>query len=252
MISFPNAKINLGLNVLRKREDGYHDIESCFFPIDLRDSLEIIKSEKFSFRSYGIEIPGDSETNLCVKAYDLLKDKYELPPIEIHLLKNIPIGAGLGGGSADGAFMLKLLNEQFSLGIATTDLQSYALQLGSDCPFFIENKPVIVSGRGEEMEPIDLDLSNYKIVVENPGIHISTKEAYSGVAPHLPKTAIREIVDKPIEEWEDQLINDFEPSVFISHPEIQEIKNKMYESGAVYSSMTGSGSAVFGIFPSSS
>lgn len=248
MITFPNAKINLGLNIVSKREDGYHNIESCFYPIPWHDSLEVIEAASFAFHSYGLDIPGDTSSNLCVKAYKLLKADFDIPPIEIHLLKNIPMGAGLGGGSADGAFTLKMLNDIFSLNLTNPQLENYALQLGSDCPFFIKNQPAIATGRGEQLEPIDLDLSGYYLAIHNPGIHISTKEAYSGVKPKESKISVSEIVQRPIEQWKDLLRNDFEASIFPNHPEIEQLKNEMYGAGAIYASMTGSGSTVFGIF----
>ncbi|MEQ9404734.1 MAG: 4-(cytidine 5'-diphospho)-2-C-methyl-D-erythritol kinase [Cyclobacteriaceae bacterium] len=248
MITFPNAKINLGLNILKKREDGYHDIESCFYPIPWNDSLEIIEADTFSFHSYGPEIPGNSASNLCVKAFELLKADHDIHPIEIHLLKSIPMGAGLGGGSADGAFTLKMLNEFFELNLSTKKLQEYALELGSDCPFFIENKPVLARGRGELLESIDLNLSGYYLAIHNPGIHISTQEAYSGIRPTVPQEPISKIISSDVSVWRDKLINDFEASVFKNHPEIAGLKKEMYDEGALYASMTGSGSTVFGIF----
>ena len=248
MISFPNAKINLGLNIVSKREDGYHNIESCFYPIPWYDSLEVIKAASFSFHSYGLDIPGDNSSNLCVKAYELIRADHDIPPVEIHLLKNIPMGAGLGGGSADGAFTLKMLNDLFELGLSDEKLESYALQLGSDCPFFIKNQPAIAKGRGEELEAIELDLSGYHLGIHNPGIHVSTKEAYSGIVPQLPPISIVSIIRTPLKEWKDSIVNDFETSIFPNHPAIAELKQDMYDTGAVYASMTGSGSTVFGLF----
>ncbi|WP_424961857.1 4-(cytidine 5'-diphospho)-2-C-methyl-D-erythritol kinase [Ekhidna sp.] len=248
MITFPNAKINLGLNIVSKRDDGYHNIESCFYPIPWRDSLEVMEAASFAFHSYGLKIPGDTSSNLCVKAYDLLKTDFDIPPVEIHLLKNIPMGAGLGGGSADGAFTLKMLNDLFSLGLSDSMLEAYALQLGSDCPFFIRNQPTIATDRGEQLEPIDLDLSGYYLAIHNPGIHVSTKEAYSGVKPKESEISVSEIVQRPIEQWKELLRNDFEASIFPNHPEIEQLKKEMYEAGAIYASMTGSGSTVFGVF----
>lgn len=248
MITFPNAKINLGLNIVSKREDGYHDIESCFYPIPWHDSLEVIEAAYFSFHSYGLDIPGDSSTNLCVKAYELLKANHNISPVEIHLLKNIPMGAGLGGGSADGAFTLKLLNELFELRLKDEQLESYALQLGSDCPFFIKNNPAIATGRGEHLKSIDLDLAGYHLAIHNPGIHVSTKEAYAGVTPHPRSQSVLDLVQKPVSEWKDAMVNDFEDSVFPNHPAIAQLKHDMYDAGAIYASMTGSGSTVFGVF----
>lgn len=248
MLSFPNAKINLGLNIVSKREDGYHNIESCFYPIPWRDSLEVIEAASFAFHSYGLDIPGDASSNLCVKAYELLKADHDLPPVEIHLLKNIPMGAGLGGGSADGTFTLKLLNDLFQLNLSSLQLEAYALQLGSDCPFFIQNQPAIATGRGEGLELIDLDLSGCTLAIHNPGIHISTKEAYAGITPKQPEISVADIISRPIQEWKDLLHNDFEDSIFPSHPAITQLKQDMYAAGAIYASMTGSGSTVFGLF----
>lgn len=248
MITFPNAKINLGLNIVSKREDGYHNIESCFYPIPWHDSLEVIEAASFAFHSYGLDIPGNTSSNLCVKAYELIKKDHDIPPVEIHLLKNIPMGAGLGGGSADGAFTLKTLNELFKLNLTSSQLEAYALQLGSDCPFFIKNEPVLAKGRGEQLEAIDSGLSGYYLAIHNPDIHVSTKEAYAGVTPQAPSKSIEEIIQSPIQEWKGQLVNDFESSIFPNHAEIEQLKNGMYEAGAIYASMTGSGSTVFGLF----
>ncbi len=248
MISFPNAKINLGLNIVSKREDGYHDIESCFYPIKWHDSLEIVEASSFSFYSYGLKIPGDTSNNLCVKAYNLLKADFELPPIAIHLLKNIPMGAGLGGGSADGAFILKLLNDFFKLDLSDKQLENYALSLGSDCPFFIKNEPAIAKGRGELLEPFTLDLSGYLLAIHNPEIHISTKAAYSKIQPAKPIESIATILNSPISEWQNQLINDFEKPILMDYPSIKSLKKDMLKVGAIYASMTGSGSTVYGIF----
>ncbi len=248
MITFPNAKINLGLNIISKREDGYHNIESCFYPIPWHDSLEVIEAASFAFHSYGLDIPGDTSSNLCVKAFELLKADHKIPSVEIHLIKNIPMGAGLGGGSADGAFTLKMLDELFELGLTEDQLEAYSLQLGSDCPFFIKNKPVIASGRGEHLKPIDLNLSGHHLAIHNPGIHVSTKEAYAGVTPQSPAQSILDLIQKPMSEWKDAMVNDFEASIFPNHPTIAQLKQEMYNAGAIYASMTGSGSTVFGIF----
>ncbi|ADR20325.1 4-diphosphocytidyl-2-C-methyl-D-erythritol kinase [Marivirga tractuosa] len=253
MLTFPNAKINLGLNITAKREDGYHDIESCFYPIPLKDALEIIPSEKLSFETTGLKIPGNSNDNLVFKAYKLLKADFKLTPVDIILHKNIPMGAGMGGGSANGAFMLTLLNDYFELNISTQKLQQYALKLGSDCPFFIENKPKLISGRGEISENTELDLSGYYLALVYPNIHISTAEAYSAVKPKKPAVSVKEIIETyPIEKWKDLLNNDFEKGIFEKYPQLNEIKNKFYSEGAIYSSMTGSGSTIFGIFKESS
>ncbi|MGM0582278.1 MAG: 4-(cytidine 5'-diphospho)-2-C-methyl-D-erythritol kinase [Bacteroidota bacterium] len=249
MLTFPNAKINLGLNITSKREDGYHDIESCFYPIPQKDALEIIPAKKPSFETTGLKIPGHSNDNLVLKAYELLKTDFNLSPVDIILHKNIPMGAGMGGGSADGAVMLTLLNEYYNLEISTKKLEEYALQLGSDCPFFIENKPKLVSGRGEIFENTKLNLSGHYLALVYPGIHISTAEAYSGIKPQKPEISIKEIIEKhPIEDWKGLLKNDFEKGVFEKYPQLSKIKNKFYNDGAVYASMTGSGSAIFGLF----
>jgi len=248
MISFPNAKINLGLNIVGKRTDGYHNIESCFYPIPWKDSLEVIESKSFSFNSYGLEIPGTADTNLCVKAYELLQSDYNLSPIEIHLLKKIPMGAGLGGGSADGAFTLKIISDLFGLKLSEQQLEAYSLQLGSDCPFFIRNEAAIAKGRGEALESIHLDLSEYFLAIHNPGIHVSTREAYAGVTPKQSVLSIEETLSRPPTEWKGVLKNDFEASIFPNHPAIASLKEEMYASGAIYASMTGSGSTVYGIF----
>lgn len=248
MLSFPNAKINLGLNILSKRPDGFHNIESCFYPIPWKDVLEVIPANSFQFTSSGLAIPGASNSNLCVKAYELLNEAYHLPPVHIHLHKVIPMGAGLGGGSADGAFTLKSISELFELNLSTSDLQAYAAKLGSDCPFFIENKPILATGTGTTFSPTQLDLSGKWIALQHPGIHIGTQEAYANVSPSTPKHRIAEILSQPLSAWKDQLVNDFEASVFPNHPSISALKNQLYELGAVYASMTGSGSTVYGIF----
>lgn len=248
MVVFPNAKINIGLNIISKREDGYHNIESCFYPIELSDILEILPADKLSFQSTGISIPGDEESNLCLKAYQLIKSDYDIPPVQIHLHKIIPIGAGLGGGSSDATYTLKVLNSIFKLNIDDSQLEKYASKLGSDCPFFVNNKPVLASGTGIEFETINLDLSNYRIELKYPDIHIGTKEAYAGVNPIQPKKTIKELINLPISEWKDSIKNDFEDSIFPNHSKIESLKKSFYDDGAVYSSMTGSGSAVYGIF----
>ena len=246
MIVYPNAKINLGLNVLRKREDEYHDISSVFYPVkECVDILEIIKSEEFEFTNSGIEIPEGE--NLCEKAWKLLDTDFGIGNVKIHLHKQIPIGAGLGGGSADASFTLKYLNELFDLNLKNKELEKYALQLGADCPFFIDNTPKLVEGIGEKMTSIDLDLSNYEIRLVNPDIHISTKEAYSGIVPKNPVLSVEKIIELPIIEWKGQLKNDFEESIFLKHPELRELKDQLYKEGAVYASMSGSGSVIFSI-----
>lgn len=253
MVLFPNAKINLGLNIIRKRPDDYHDLETVFYPLAIQDALEVIKSdntkEDIRISLSGIPINRRNEENLCFKAYWLLKkDIPQLPAINVHLHKIIPVGSGLGGGSADGAFMLKLLKRKFDLELSTKQILDLALQLGSDCPFFIINKPCFATGRGEILEPIPIDLSTHKFVIANPGIHINTAQAFSLLKPSLPSKSTKQIVQQPIETWKTELSNDFEQPVFKKYPAIETIKAKMYESGAVYASMTGSGSTVYGIF----
>lgn len=249
MITFPNAKINLGLQVLRKRNDGFHDIETVFYPIPLCDSLEILKlsGRKGSFRQYGLRLDGGE--NLCQKAYNLLKEKYDIPPVSMYLLKNIPAGAGLGGGSSDAAHTLIMLNKMFDLDISSAELEILAAQLGSDCPFFIRNMPVLAEGRGEVFAPINPGLKGKYIVVVKPNTHVSTPEAYAMVKPDHSRASLRDILDKPVDQWKDVLLNDFETPVFKKYPAIRQIKEKMYDDGALYASMSGSGSAVFGIFP---
>lgn len=249
MVLFPNCKINLGLNILSKRPDSYHDIESVFFPIQIKDAIEVIEKESFQFSTSGLQIEGENEKNLCVKAYHLLKKDFpQLPNVHMHLHKTIPMGAGLGGGSADGAFALKLLDKKFALSLSEKQLMNYALQLGSDCPFFILNKPCFAKGRGEILDQIDLDLFSFKIVIVHPNIHISTAWAFSNIKPAIPKKSIKEIIKQSIETWKEELKNDFEEAVFIQNPEIKNIKADLYNAGAIYASMTGSGSAVYGIF----
>lgn len=248
MITFPNAKINIGLNITSKREDGYHNLSSCFLPVDWKDALEILSAKEFEFTSSGLNIPGDSASNLCVKAYKLLKEKHDIPPVKMHLHKVIPMGAGLGGGSSDGAFALKLLNKQFELNLSNTQLETYAKTLGADCPFFIDNEPKLVTGIGDIMEGVSLDLSDYSVVVVFPGIHVNTKTAFGGVKPQDPNCDIKSILSQPPKEWRGVIVNDFEKTVFTAHSDIQAIKEKLLLSGADYASMTGTGSAVYGVF----
>lgn len=255
MVLFPNCKINLGLNIVHKREDGYHNLETVFYPVGWKDALELISdhnatNNRVSFTNSGLAIEGKSEHNLCVKAYRLLQNDFpQLPPVQIHLHKAIPMGAGLGGGSADGAFTLKLLNEKFALDLSSEQLTSYALQLGSDCPFFIHNQPAFATGRGEVLHPVDLDLRAYKFVLINPGIHITTASAFSQIHPKPAVIPITDIIRKPIQEWKHLLVNDFEAPVSKQYPVIADIKEQLYRNGAIYASMTGSGSTLYGIFP---
>jgi 4-diphosphocytidyl-2-C-methyl-D-erythritol kinase len=250
MIVFPNCKVNLGLQILGKRPDGYHDLETVFYPIAYHDILEFVPATAFQFSSTGLTIGSDPSSNLCVRAYHMLKQSFpEMPAVKMHLHKVVPMGAGLGGGSADGSYTLKALNDYFQLGLSTEELINLSLKLGSDCPFFIHDRPVIARGRGEIMEVIDLDLSAYTIAIIHPGIHISTAKAFSGVVPRGQSRGLRSLVSEPVSEWKNRMVNDFETTVFAHFPEIGKIKNLLYELGAVYASMTGSGSAVYGLFP---
>lgn len=305
MITTPNVKINLGLNILRKREDGFHDLETLFVPyFGIHDTLEIITGDDYSrtsaalFAKYGEGVPATQGTqkpegvfgvethendapkiaqgmsedgslmitiareegvdwdplkDLCAKAYFILAEDYKLPPVKMFLEKTSPVGAGLGGGSADAAFTLKMLNEMCGLGLTQQQLADYASRLGSDCAFFIYNRPMIGEGRGEILTEYDghFSLSNYELQVLTPaGVAVSTKEAYSGIRPHLPEQSLREVLSRPVEEWKGLLVNDFEETVFAKHPELAAIKSSLYDSGAVYASMSGSGSALFAIYKS--
>ena len=254
MITFPNAKINLGLNITEKRPDGYHNLETIFYPIPLEDALEVNvwneETGKFRLHQSGLEIAGEAESNLVVKTYKLLDDEFNLPPVDIHLFKHIPSGAGLGGGSADAAFMLKLLNGKFTLGLTDEALEEYATRLGADCAFFIKNEPTYAEGIGNIFSPISLSLKGYRIRLVKPDIFVSTRDAFSKIKPHHPKKSLKEIVQLPVEEWKKYMMNDFEESVFPQFPAIGEIKEEMYRQGAVYASMSGSGSSVYGLFKS--
>ncbi len=253
MVVFPNAKINLGLKVTSLRPDGFRNISSVFYPVrDLRDALEIIprkESKKDEFHYTGLEIPGKESENLIQKAVALLRKDFNFPHLEVHLHKSIPMGAGLGGGSADGSFTLKAINEAFELGLSISELEALALELGSDCPFFIQNKPVDVTGRGEEMEPIDLSLQGKYIVLAFGKHHISTAEAYANTEMRMPVISPAEIVlSQPIWKWMEQLENDFEAYAFSRHRDLKDVKDLLYLSGAAYASMTGTGSTFYGIF----
>ncbi|MFD2571247.1 4-(cytidine 5'-diphospho)-2-C-methyl-D-erythritol kinase [Spirosoma soli] len=248
MLVFPNAKINLGLRITEKRADGFHNLQSCFYPVGWSDALEVIPADTFSFTSAGLPIPGDLDKNLCVKAYNLLKADYDLPPVQMHLHKIIPIGAGLGGGSADAAFALKLLNERFELGIDVTQLEDYARKLGSDCAFFIRNEPMYCLEKGDVFEKIAVDLSGYYVLLVYPNFAISTAEAYAAIKPRQPEIALREQLLAPIETWRTTIHNDFEDSLFPTYPLLAEIKQQLYDADAVYASMSGSGSTLYGIF----
>jgi len=251
MIVFPNCKINLGLNILSRRTDGFHNLTTLFYPLGLTDCLEIIPSsmKRDGFQTSGIQIPSDGSMNLCEKAVSLMRKQYNIPPVSIHLHKCIPIGAGLGGGSADAAFTLELLADMFVPGGVPRDsLAEMAAQLGSDCAFFTLNKPCIASGRGEILSPYPVSLAGFRLVLIMPDVHISTREAFAGVEPGQPCEDIATIVSEPIETWKNHLINDFEKGIFARHPQIAAIKEALYDHGAVYASMSGSGASVFGLF----
>lgn len=256
MISYPNCKINLGLHVVGKRPDGYHNLETIFLPVnDLHDELEITDSPQIIMIQDGITLDNAPEDNLCVKAWRLLHEEFDIPTVSIRLKKGIPFGAGLGGGSSDAAFTLKMLNQMFSLGLSDNDMELRAAKLGADCAFFIKNKPAYATGIGDMLTPLEFSISNFQfsIVIEIPeGEHVSTKEAYGGIRRDLFGTKrpdLRQVIRRPIEEWRDLIVNDFEASVFPIHPAIAALKEEMYRRGALYASMTGSGAAVFGIFP---
>lgn len=251
MLIFPNCKINIGLNIVGKRGDGYHDLETVFFPVPLHDALEVITSNtEDSFSQSGVPIAGDTSNNLCVKALHLISSQFpELPALKIHLHKAIPMGAGLGGGSSDGAHTLLLLDKKFHLGLSKSALIEMALQLGSDCPFFIENKPCFAWSRGEMMEPLELDLNGYSLLLINPGIHVSTPWAFSQITPQSPLFSLRELPALPVEEWKNSVVNDFQAPVAKHYPIIQSIIEQCYAAGALYAAMSGSGSTCFAFFP---
>lgn len=253
MITFPNAKINLGLDVVSKRPDGYHNLETIFYPIPLEDVLEITlvddgDAPECDFTMYNAVFEGDDNDNLVVKAYRILAADYSLPKVKMSLYKNIPTGAGLGGGSADSAFALKMLNEIASLGLSDERLEEYAARIGADCAFFIRNTPAYATGIGNILTPTTCNICGYTLALVKPDIHISTKEAYSLVSPAAPETPLTDIATLPIREWKGRMKNDFEKSVFAAHPSMEKIKEKLYSMGAIYASMSGSGSAFFGIF----
>ena len=248
MLSFPNAKINLGLHVVEKRNDGYHNIETCFYPVPLHDALEIVPATEFSFTQAGLTLDSSSSDNLVMKALNLYRKQYEVPPLSVYLKKVIPFGAGLGGGSSDAAFMLKLLTAYTTQNVHEAELEQIAVDIGADCPFFICNKPTIASGIGNIFDSIELSLKGYTLCIIKPGFSVSTKDAYSSVKPAKPAVSLREILQRPVNEWKETLKNDFEPGIFQKYPVIAEIKAFLYTCGAVYAAMSGSGSAVFGLF----
>ncbi len=249
---FANAKINLGLNVVGRRNDGFHEIESIFLPIDLVDEIIISPSKKDSFYSNHAHLPLDVHQNLCFKALQLLRKDFNFPNVHLELKKNIPIGAGLGGGSADAAFVLKEINRQFNLEITPLQLESYAAQLGSDCIFFIQNKAALIAGRGEKVtvDPAYNVLKGYHLLLVKPDVFVSTRKAYAQLVPQPPKQSIATLIQQPIDSWKKYIKNDFEETIFKIHPILEEVKNQLYSLGAVYSSMSGSGSTVYGVFES--
>ncbi len=256
MILFPQAKINLGLNVVERRPDGYHNLETVFYPVPLQDALEVqVMADEFpsdvdcDLKVTGISVEGDERRNLVVRAYELLKQEFpQLPRVHAHLYKAIPTQAGMGGGSSDCAAMLTLLNREFRLGLTEEQLISRAARLGADCPFFIVNRPAYAEGIGERLQPVGLDLGGWFLAVVRPDIPVPTKEAFALIVPRRPAVNCRDLVARPVEQWRGVLLNDFEKSVFAQHPEIGRVKEQLYELGAVYSAMSGSGSAVFGLF----
>jgi 4-diphosphocytidyl-2-C-methyl-D-erythritol kinase len=249
MLSFPNAKINIGLQIIRKREDGFHEIKTAFYPVKkLYDVLEIMPNASMQFSSTGSDLLIADEDNLVLKAYRLLQKDYSLSDVAIHLHKVIPHGAGLGGGSADAAFALSTLNKLFNLSISDKKLADIAATLGSDCSYFIYNTAMIGSGRGELLTPLHLDLSNYHIAIIKPSTYVSTAKAYSLITPNIPEKSIEDLLALPIAEWKQNIVNDFEAPIVAAFPELNGIKEQLYNAGAVYASMSGSGSSFFGIF----
>lgn len=252
MITFPNAKINLGLNITEKRPDGYHNLETIFYPIPLEDALEVCPRKegegKYSLSQSGLAIEGDADKNLVVKAYKLLDEACGLPPADIYLYKHIPSGAGLGGGSADAAFMLKLLNETYNLKLTDDQLEEYAARLGADCAFFVRNRPTYAEGIGNIFSPVELSLAGWQLLLVKPDIFVSTRDAFARICPRRPQSNLKDIIGQPVESWKDCMVNDFEESVFPQFPAIGDIKTELYRLGAVYASMSGSGSSVYGLF----
>ncbi len=250
MIRFPNAKINLGLRIVSRRPDGYHNLETVFYPIQLQDALEIVPAtgNETTLSLSGIVIDGDARDNLVMKAWQRLSDRFSLPPVSISLYKVIPFGAGLGGGSSDASFLLAMARDQFELPLSDDELDEIAASLGADCPFFLHNKPLLAKGIGNEFEPVKVSLKSYYLVLVKPPVAVPTSVAYSLVTPSIPEEPLSETIARPVSEWRDRLVNDFEKSVFARFPQVGEIKEKLYAQGAVYASMSGSGSSVFGLF----
>ncbi|MGI4832937.1 MAG: 4-(cytidine 5'-diphospho)-2-C-methyl-D-erythritol kinase [Janthinobacterium lividum] len=254
MLTFPNAKLNLGLYVTARRPDGYHDLETAFVPLPWTDALEVLLAPKgqaaSSLTLSGRPVPGELATNLCLKAYSLLKADYpQLPAAQLHLHKLVPIGAGLGGGSADAAFALQAINEVFALGATPAQLAGYARRLGADCAFFLHNAPCLAYGRGDELAPLALELRGTPCLVVYPGLHISTAEAFAGIVPRPPAYSLREALGQPLADWPGTISNDFEDSLAPRYPVLAAIKARLYAAGATYASLSGSGSAVYGLFP---
>src|SRR5574344_264019 len=255
MKNYPCAKINLGLNVVSKRDDGYHNLETVFFPIPINDTLEVkpldvapLSGKEYELSMSGKSFGGYDEDNIVVKAFMLLKKDFDLPDIHIELDKFIPTGAGLGGGSSDCASMIKILNDMFIHTMTQEEMEKYAAKLGADCAFFINGTPAYATGIGDILTPVNIDIKGYYLTVVKPDTTVSTREAYGHIIPKRPAKSVRDIINQPIETWKDELKNDFEDAIFPTHPEIAEIKQHLYDSGAVYASMSGSGSAVFGLF----
>ena len=257
MIVYPNAKINLGLNVVARRADGYHDIETIFYPVPLQDALEITplspetmatSTSRHHFRQAGTPLDCAPKDNLVLRAIALLEKDFQLPPLDIYLYKHIPAGAGLGGGSADAAFAMRLVNEKFRLGLSDEDMRKRLAALGADCPFFLLGKPAFATGIGDQLTPIDLDLKGWHLVLVKPDIHVSTADAYAAVTPQEPLLPLHVIIRRPVSEWQSLMHNDFEQSVFLKFPEIAAIKDRLLDLGATYAAMSGSGSCVYGLF----
>ena len=250
MITFPNAKINLGLNIVERRSDGYHNIETVFYPIPLTDVLEIVPADSLSLTCYGNAVDCPQENNLVMKAYRLLQQRCDLPPVAMHLYKHIPDGAGLGGGSSDAAHALLMLNQMFELGIADVELASMAATLGADCAFFIYNRPMLATGIGDVLSPVDVELKDKTLLLVKPPVGVDTRTAYSRVTPQAPSMPLTDIITRPFSSWDGLLVNDFEPSVFAALPQLWLIKARLLDAGAQYAAMSGSGSTLFGIFDS--
>lgn len=250
MLKLTPAKINIGLQITGKRhDDGYHELQTVFYPIKIYDAVEVLPAHSTSIRVWGSDLAAD-QNNLCMQAYRMLQEDMALPPVEIHLLKRIPVGAGLGGGSSDATATLTLLNQLFSLDLSQNQLFSYAKRLGADCPFFLSNRGMFAEGIGTDLTPVEVDLEAYHIVVVKPDISISTAEAYAGVKPRPSEVDLRNAIRLPVQEWRCRIKNDFEDTILVRYPQISKLKNTFYEIGALYASMSGSGSAVFGIFNS--